>query len=187
MKFAAWFCLLVTVASAAAPAPREEIVEIFGRRKFVVPVPAGCTLVRGLDRGGGVGLRLANADGTLDVHISFAADPTGEIAGSARVRKEIMVDAFSEFVADSKEKAMQFEEIEVRGGAGTYCVFTDEKLAGKTPPPGEFVYVTAGVRVSRGVAVLFKIFNNDLRAEDYREAMALVRETLRERPATPLL
>jgi hypothetical protein len=105
---------------------------------------------------------------------------------NARARKEKMVELFQEYVDSSVEKAMQFEELDPRTGAGTYCVFTDASLVGKKKfPPGEFLHFTTGLKAWPGVLAIFRVFSNDTTSAEYRAAMKMLRESVQEK-AVPL-
>lgn len=172
------------VASFAA-AQREEHVAIFDGRKVSVTVPSGFTYESGEDTAGLVNVNLATADGKVSVHLVFAPDSGGENS-PARARKEHMVEFFNSYVAGSVEKAMRFEELEPRRGAGTYCVFTDASLVGRTElPPNEFLHLTAGVKTWPGVLVVFRLFSQDTSGKDYTAALRLLRDSVEER-AVPL-
>lgn len=78
---------------------------------------------------------------------------------------------------------MQFEELEPKTGAGTYCVFTDAALVGRsTLPPGEYLHLTAGVKTWPGVVVVFRLFSNDVNSSEYRAILTMLRESLQEKP-----
>ena len=142
---------------------------------------------RGADQGGAVTVKLTGPKDALDLQLVFLPDPNGELAASARARKEFMAQAFQEFVASSVEQAMQFEELEPRAGGGTYCVFTDATLVGKPQlPPNEFLNVTAGLKAWRGAYVVFKLFSNDTISAEYRSLLKLLRDEVQELPVSPL-
>ena len=103
-----------------------------------------------------IAVKLSDEKESVTIDIQFLPDPEGRFA-NARARKELMHDMFVEYVDSSNEKAMQFEELEPRTGAGTYCVFTDTKLVGKTElPPGEYVHLTNGIKAWPGVVAVFR-------------------------------
>ena len=78
---------------------------------------------------------------------------------------------------------MQFEELEPRTGAGTYCVFTDANLIGKAEvPAGEYLHLTAGLKAWPGVVAVFRLFSNETDSPEYQALMKTLRESLLERP-----
>jgi hypothetical protein len=94
-----------------------------------------------------------------------------------------MVEFFQEYVAGSVEKAMEFEELSPRRGAGTFCVFTDAALVGKTElPPNEYHHLTVGVKAWSGTMVVFRLFSQDLKSAAHLAALRVLRESVEERP-----
>ena len=192
-KIVATFALaLMTVLSTdralAAPkeTAREETLLLFGQRRVTLTVPAGFIYSSGKNERGLITTQLTDSTETIMLQISFLPDDNGEFA-SSRGRKEFMVETFQPYVAGSVERAMQFEELEPRSGGGTYCVFTDAKLVGKTNfPPGEFLNSTTGVKSWRGCIAVFTLMSNNTTSEEYRTAIRLLRESLNEPPLTPL-
>ena len=117
---------------------------------------------------------------TLD--LLFLPDPEGKFAG-ARARKELINEKFNTFVESSTEKAMQFEELDPRTGAATYCVFTDANLIGKDKlPPGEYRHFTAGVKAWPGVITVFRCFSNDTTSLAYQAVLAMLKTSVDEKP-----
>ena len=173
---------LAILAPAVAAAQREEPVLIFEHRKIAVVVPSGFSFASARDRAGLVNLDLADAEKAVNLHVVFLPDPEG-LALPARSRTERIVELFDDLVAGSVEKAMRFEELEPRTGVGTYCVFTDAKLAAQANfPPGEYLHLTVGVKGWRGVMVVFRLFSNDTNSASYRAALKLLRESVEEKP-----
>lgn len=177
--------ILVCVGAAGlalAAAQREEVVSILDGRRVSVAVPPGFSFTPERDAAGLVQVQLTHADQRINLDLLFVPDPDGQ-AGTARARRERMVELFNDYVADSVEKAMRFEELEPRRGAGTFCVFTDAKLVGKTElPPNEYIHLTCGVKAWPGVMVIVRLFSNDTTGATYQAAMRLLRESIEERP-----
>lgn len=172
-------------APPAAAEPREEVIPLYEGRRAVVAVPAGFQAVMKKDPAGVLALELAAPHQRVTLSVVFLPD-ADEAVASVRTRREKMFELFQEFVDASTEKAMRFEELAPRAGAGTYCVFTDARLAGKAPyPPGEYLHVTAGVKAWDGIVAVFKCFSNDTTSADYQAVMRLLRESLSEK-AGPL-
>ncbi len=168
---------------AADTKAREESVFLFENRRVVIAVPEGFGSALNQDENGMAILRVADPKDRFSVELRFLPDPEGRF-GTARARREQMVEMFSEYVGVSTEKGMQFEELEPKTGAGCYCVFTDSKLVGQTKlPPGEYVHITAGLKTWRGVVVIFRIFSNDITSPPYLAMMRMLRESVAEKPA----
>jgi len=182
LRMAAWVVLIGIAGPAFAAAQREEVVSILDGRRVSVAVPPGYVFKQERDAAGLVQVQLTHADQRVNLDLLFLPDPDGQ-AGTARLRRERMVELFNDYVADSVERGMQFEELEPRRGAGTYCVFTDAKLVGRSElPPGEYLNLTCGVKSWPGVMVVVRLFSNDRTGVAYRAAMRLLRESIEERP-----
>lgn len=180
--------ILLPVASAVFAGPpkaREETAFLFENRKLAVAVPEGFGCVTSKNEDGIVTMRLGDPKDRYSVELLFLPDPDRQFAG-ARARREKMVDLFADYVGSSSEKGMQFEELEPRTGAGTYCVFTDSALVGKEKlPAGEYVHLTSGLKVWPGVVTIFRFFSNDTTTPEYRAVMKMLRESVHEK-AVPL-
>jgi hypothetical protein len=181
------FLLLALVCStlSAAPKNREEAVFIFQNRKVAVAVPEGLGFQSSKDERGIVSFRLGHPKDKLSLQVSFLPDPDARFS-SARSRKEFINDTFHDYLPESVEKAMQFEELDPKVGAGTYCVFTDASLVGKPNlPRGEYLQTTTGVKAWPGVVAVFTLFSNETTSKEYRAVMSMLRDSVEER-APPL-
>lgn len=168
-------------AIAARAEPREVVVPLHEGRRAGVAVPAGFQAVMKKDPAGVPALELAAPHRRVTLRVVFLPD-ADEAVASARTRREKMFELFREFVDASTEKAMRFEELAPRAGAGTFCVFTDARLAGKAPyPPGEYLHVTAGVKAWDGMLAVFTCFSNDTTSADYQAVLRVLRESLGEK------
>jgi hypothetical protein len=161
---------------------REVTFFLFENRRLVVEVPEGFNFVTHTDSEGFVNLKFTSPEDKVSGDVRFLPDPEGRFA-NARARKELMNEMFVEYVESSQEKAMQFEELDPRTGAGTYCVFTDAKLVGKsTLPPGEFLHLTTGVKAWPGVVAIFRFFSNATTGAEYQSLLKMLRESMHEKP-----
>lgn len=174
--------LIVAPAAGGLTKTREQKIALTETRDVVVGVPDGFALATGQDPSGAIAIKLSNPDESVTIDIQFLPDPEGKFA-TPRARMELLHEMFTEYVDSSSEKGMQFEELEPRTGGGTYCVFTDKKLVGKTDlPPGEYLHLTAGVKVWPGVFAVFRCFSNDTTSAGYRAVRTMLRESVHERP-----
>ena len=174
--------LVMNITSLPGSAQREEVVTLFESRRVGIAVPPGFAYTRDQDRSGLVHVQLLAAAQQVSLDLLFVPDADGQ-AGTARARRERMVELFNDYVEGSVEKAMRFEELEPRRGAGTYCVFTDVNLVGKADlPPNEYLHLTAGVKSWPGVMVVIRLFSNDTKSPGYQAALRLLRESVEERP-----
>jgi hypothetical protein len=176
-----WLGLMLTALVGSGHAA-EESIPIFGGRRVTIAVPEGFRSELGRDPSGRVLVRLADAGDRHSLEIGFLSEEDGQW-GRARGRRELMHELYAEYVASSREQAMQFEELEPRSGGGTYCVFTDAALIGRADlPAGEYLHLTAGVKAWPGVAVTFRLFSQDVVSHRYRELMRVLRESVWEKP-----
>jgi hypothetical protein len=185
LKIPVSFCWLLALAPGAAVqagVQREEAVLIFESRKVVVAVPPGFTAKTNRDEAGLVQVHLAADKQQATLDLIFVPDPEGEALRS-RGRKEKMVELFNSYVESSVEKAMRFEELEPRRGAGTYCVFTDASLVGKTElPPNEFRHLTVGIKAWSGVMTIVRLFSQETNSAEHQALLKVLRESVEERP-----
>jgi hypothetical protein len=172
---------LLAVAVAWAGPKREEAITLFENRKVAIAVPEGFSYKTAADELGVAVVQLAAAKDKVTATLVFGPDPERQFA-TTRGRAEKMVEEFQEYVEGSVEKAMQFEELQPKVGAGTYCVFTDAKLVDqKEYPPGEYLNLTSGLKTWAGVAVIFRVFSNDTTSAEYQAVMKMLRESVQER------
>lgn len=185
-KLLVLFYVMVSVArSSSAPAPHEESLFVFENRKVTIAVPPGLGYAVNRDESGTYQVKVGDPKNRVSLDIIFLPDPDADFK-NVRSRREMLNEQFGDYVGSSSEKGMQFEELNPHAGGGTYCVFTDTKLVGKTElPPGEFIHLTAGVKAWPGVLAIFRLFSNETTSEEYQAAMKMLRESVEER-AVPL-
>jgi hypothetical protein len=174
---------LLAMASAPTPKLREQKIALTDTREVIIASPDGFSLVTGQDPSGFVVVKLSDEKESVTIDLQFLPDPESKYA-TPRARMELMHEMFVEFVEDSTEQAMQFNELEPRFGAGTYCVFTDKKLLGKTDlPRGEYIHLTTGIKAWPGVIAVFRCFSNDTNSPAYKAVMEMLRESVHEKPS----
>lgn len=187
MKFLRLLLFFLVVAASAAGGEREESVFLFQNRRVTIEVPEKLGFASSKNERGIISVRLGHPKEKISLEIAFLPDPEGRFS-TARNRKEFMNETFRDYLADSVEKAMQFEELEPKTGSGTYCVFTDAKLVGKTKlPPGEYLHSTAGLKTWPGVVAVFTVFSNEITSKEYQSVMTMLRQSVQEKPVSPLL
>ncbi|HUR57984.1 MAG TPA: hypothetical protein VM029_09775 [Opitutaceae bacterium] len=175
--------LALVIGPAAAAKSQEETVFLFENRKVEFAVPEGLGFSSSKDERGFITVRVADRKDKVSLQMTFLPDGEGRFS-SARGRKEFMHENFQEYVGGSVEKVMQFEELEPREGAGTYCVFTDANLVGRSKvPAGEFQQSTTGVKAWPGVVGVFTLMSNGTATKEYQAIMAMLKDSVRERPA----
>jgi hypothetical protein len=174
--------VFLTSAGAFAAKEQEEAVFLFQNRKVTIAVPDGLGFASSKDERGLMIVQIADPKDRVSMAMTFLPDPTGTYA-TARSRKELMDSSFRQYVEGSVEKTMEFEELEPKIGAGTYCVFTDATLVGKTKLPAhEYLNSTTGVKAWPGVVVVFSLFSNGTASKEYAALMKMLRESVHENP-----
>lgn len=175
--------LALAVAPLAAPAKEQvETVFLFQNRQVVIAVPDGLGFASGKDSRGMMTVQVADQKQKVSLQVTFLPDPESQFS-TARSRREFMNETFGHYVESSVEKSMQFEELEPRIGAGTYCVFTDASLVGKAKvPAGEYLHSTTGLKAWSGVVAVFSFFSADVNSPDYLAVMKMLRESVHENP-----
>jgi hypothetical protein len=182
LPYVALLLLFVAAASGALTKTRDQTVALSMDRSVVISVPEGFSFDAGRDDAGAVMVRLASAGDTVTLDLLFLPDPEGKFA-SARARRELINEKFNTYVGSSTEKGIQFEELDPRTGAGTYCVFTDASLVGKDKlPPGEYLHFTAGVKAWPGVITVFRCFHQDTTSPAYQAVLAMLKTSVDEKP-----
>ena len=160
---------------------REETVVLFENRRVTIAVPNGFVFARARDNLGVVRVQLHNAKEDVTAQLTFLPDLEERFTDKYE-RHRFLFESFSEFAESSVEKAMQFEDLRAKVGVGTYCIFTDAKLVGVTKlPPNEYLHATKGVKVWPGVLVVFSIYSNETKSDDFQAMLTLLRDSVVEK------
>jgi len=176
--------LFLFAAASAAGAGRDETVFLFQNRQVTIAVPDKLGFASNKNDRGIISVRLGHPREKISLEIAFLPDPDGRFL-TARNRKEFMNETFQDYLADSVEKAMQFEELDPRIGAGTFCIFTDAALVGRASlPRGEYRQTTTGLKAWPGVVAVFTLFSNDTTSREYRAVMGMLRDSVIEASTT---
>lgn len=174
--------LVIFLAFSVRLSAKEEFVQLYADRRVAIAVPDGFTFEKNFAANGVVTIRLGDPQQQLSLQISLFPDLAGQFS-RPRARVQFMVEEFNKFVVGSVEKAMQFQELHSRSGSGTFCVFTDASLVGKTElPPNEFRNVTAGLKAWEGCAASFELYSNDTASKSYEAAMKILTESVHDKP-----
>jgi hypothetical protein len=173
------FLLGLLLGRSALAAVNEETMFLFQNRKITIAVPSTLGFSSSKNERGIISFRLGHPRELISLEVAFLPDPDGRFA-HARNRKEFMNETFQDYLGDSVEKAMQFEELDPKIGTGTYCIFTDAKLVGKKIPRGEYLHTTTGLKAWPGVVAVFTLFSNDTNSGEYREVITMLRESVTE-------
>lgn len=185
MRLLNFFSLTLLFAAVELSA-KEESVLLYENRRVTIAVPDGFEYRRVVDKRGAA-LAIVDAQRSVVLHVTLLPDPEGNFT-SARTRKEFIVENFHEYLESSVEQVMQFEEMNPRSGACSYCVFTDAHLVGrKEMPPNEYLYATIGVKAESGCVAVFTLLSNDTSSKEYQATLKIVRESLQVKKTSPAL
>lgn len=177
--------LLAAGSRGLAKEPAENTI-LFLDHRVSITVPAGFTYTSGRDDDGTIVAQLADSKQVNKLQVQFQPDPAGRL-GTETQQMDFLAAACRRYAEGSVERSFDFKPLEPRSGHGTYCSFTDATLVGRTPPKGEFLHVTTGVKVWPGWVIVFTLLSNDSASKDYQALLTLMRESFDEKtaPAKP--
>lgn len=169
------------ITAPAAPVipatPRTETIDLESRGRIVLVLPAGWTVVRE-DPDNPLDLTLKAPSGVNAMArftFGFPAEGNFETAADVRTRA---TELGEDQVDSSVEKRVVLQTYKLRSGYGYYSSYTDPKLVGKKPVPGDFKYITVGVfRPAPGIVGIVSILCDDLAGPEYKQLQQVV-ETL---------
>jgi hypothetical protein len=166
--------------AATTQAQRVETVSIPGGHRIAVLVPPGYSYKVDRDSVNNAAVYMENPVWQISIKAYLITESDPAVTSGDWQRDHLMsrmADAFSE----AKESDYNFKPLGPSKGTGTYCVLSDSKYkTGDTLPPGEYVYMTGGVKGWRGCYVYFQIMSNDLTTPEYAEALDLFRTSFEE-------
>ncbi|MSU23341.1 MAG: hypothetical protein EXS32_05890 [Opitutus sp.] len=182
LKFLALLALLATAGRVLAKeAARTETLFLFQNHRVTISVPEGYVYSSGRDERGIITAKLVAPKQKVELQVSFQPDPDGRLTTEAG-QMAFLAQVCRPYVDGSVERSYHFKSLEPHRGSGTYCVFTDASLVGREPPKGEFLNITASVKVASGVAIIFTLLSTDTTSNDYQTALKLLKESF-ESPA----
>ena len=155
-------------------APRTETIDLAARGRIVLTVPAGWTLRRD-DPARPFNLTFeappgVNATATL----TFGFPEEGRLATASAVRAEAQAMG-DEQAAASLERRTVLQTFRLRAGYGYFSSFTDPKLVGQPPVPGDYKTITVGIlRLGPGVVGVISLLCDDLGGPEFLQFRAMV-------------
>jgi len=173
--------LLAGVVGWAAAAPAAERVYTLpgDHGSLVLPVPEGWSEKMQKPQPHApptIRLRESDDDGDFVAFVTalwpeFGAAPDfGTAAGVRRI-----VAASAARMAD-RAVEREIELVPIGGGrTGFYFVATDKALVGRTPPPGEYRYVTQGALTVGGLLCTFTLYANEDPSDRIEAALDMLR------------
>jgi len=169
---------IAALASSALAATRT--IRIFEKRQIVIALPEGWKFNLTKDNQTGVQTKhLEDRGGEVKLEASFLPDSENDLAtrealeGRLRATSEPMLQA-------AVEQEMKVTTTKTSDGLITYSTFTDRRFAEGDVPRDERRYATEGIRSWPGVSLHFTILTNELTSDEYRAALEILTQGLRE-------
>jgi hypothetical protein len=184
---------VVAPASAAAPStptkpavpavpakpagPKTETVDLQSKGRVILTLPSGWTAVRE-DAANPLDLVFkAPAGVNATARITFGFPNSGSYESAAEVRAKV-TELGDDEAESSVEKKTVLQTYKLRSGYGYFSSFTDPKLVGKKPVPGDYKTITVGmVRPAPGLVGIVSILCDDLAGPEFRQLQEMI-ETL---------
>ncbi len=173
---------LLPVATALRAGEDAENIILFQNHRVAIAVPRGFVYSSGRDDDGTIMTKISDPKEKNELQVSFRADPTSRL-GTEQQQIDFLAQVCRSYAESSVEHSFDFKPLEPHSGTGTYCSFTDASLVGNTPPKGEYLSVTTGVKVWSGWAIVFTLLSNDTAGKEYQTLLGLVKDSFEEKTA----
>ncbi len=164
-------------APVESAAPKTETIDLQAKGRIIVTLPAGWTVVRE-DPDNPLDLSLKAPPGVnATARLTFGFPEEGKLETAAEVRARAIEIGGDEADA-SVEKRTVLQTFKLRSGYGYYSSYTDPKLVGKKPVPGDYKTITVGMfRPASGIIAIVSILCDDLAGPEFKQLQQVV-ETL---------
>jgi hypothetical protein len=182
MKLRRWsrrLALVAGLALSAVASAETAVLPLRDGREVTVKVPSGMEF-RVIGQASTPTLAIADAGKSILVQISFTSDLPSRF-DTADKQKALLADLCHDDMEQSVEQQFNFKDLKPSSGDGLYLLLTDGNLINRTPPPGQYLKLTRGIRVSSDWVMVFSILSQSETSEAYRAAMAMVRGGVGER------
>lgn len=166
-----------STAPVEPAAPKTETIDLQAKGRIIVTLPAGWTVVRE-DPDNRLDLSLKAPPGVnATARLTFGFPEEGKLETAAEVRARAIEIGGDEADA-SVEKRTVLQTFKLRSGYGYYSSYTDPKLVGKKPVPGDYKTITVGMfRPAPGIIAIVSILCDDLAGSEFKQLQQVV-ETL---------
>lgn len=158
-------------------APKTETIDLQARGRIVLTLPTGWNVVRE-DPENPLDFTLKAPPGVnATARLTFGFPEEGKLETASEVRARAIEIGEDEADA-SVEKRTVLQTFKLRSGYGYYSSYTDPKLVGKKPVPGDYKTITVGLfRPAPGVIGIVSILCDDLAGTEFKQLQQVV-ETL---------
>jgi len=111
--------------------------------------------------------------------------PTGDALATINQIRAEAARMGAAVVAESVEQRVELKRFDLTQGYGAYSSFTDLRLVGQPPIPGDYKTLSTGIiRLAPGVVATVTILCDDLEGDAFRELLAAV-QSLKLGPPSP--
>jgi hypothetical protein len=170
--------LLLLVPSIVRAA--DQVIEIDDGKAVVLNVPDGWTLgpteipAEMATSGKTLLLSSKNHTGTECV-VTLISAPDNRLS-DPKVLRESLEEATQQLLSDSVEKKVQVRDFKTPHGSGCSVTFTDARLVGKPPEPGNFKTSTSVLLyLSDQIVVNATVLSDDVKGADYETVLTVLR------------
>lgn len=158
----------------------DQVVEIDGGKAVVLSLPDGWSLettempVETAAPGKTIKLSPKNGANTECVITLFSA-PDKRLS-DPKLLRESLEEATQPLLADAVEKKAEIREFKTPHGSGCATTFTDARLVGKPPEPGNYKTATSVLLyLSDQIVVNATVLSDDVKGAEYETVLAVLR------------
>lgn len=163
--------VLLGLLAEFAEARHPRSINVPGRGRLTVEVPAGYSFETERDPRGAVLVRMENPVWRIRTVALVVAED--DLENTTRTWQENRLITFmADTLSQAAERDYNFSPLNPSTGTGVKMIFTDPRVVkGEPLPPEEYANLTGGVRAWRGVTIIFQVLSMDITSEEYREMM----------------
>jgi hypothetical protein len=173
---------LLAAGSSAFATDQVQTLILSADHSITLTVPDGYVFSSGRDESGVIMAKIVDPKEKIQLQVSFRPDPTSRL-GVEQQQMDFLAQVCRQYAEGSVEHRYDFKPLAPRVGTGTYCTFTDASLVGTTPPKGEFLHITTGVKAWPGWVIVFTLLSNNTTGKEYEALLAVVKDGCEEKPA----
>lgn len=165
--------LWMAVMAVSVSAQTDHFVQFPGGPKINFTVPMGYSFEARNNTDGSVGIKMENPVWGIGIFVIIASEP--EPAVTTRTwQQSTLISHIAQHMSRARESDYVFKPLTPIKGTGIYCVFSAVEPGEVVEPgPGQSTHVTGGIKAWPGRVILFHIFSNGVKSEEYQEAFDL--------------